>query len=131
MTAATEQLIRRAMAGDNAALDALWRDHTGFVSAVLLAHAPLAADVDDLLQDVAVTLFYERTRPDYPDLRAAFEDGYRSVAPWPVTYHGELEHFMAARTVMFVNYVFNIDHDPAAYLDVVMPRLEAFLDRWG
>ena len=75
-------------------------------------------------------MFDERTRPEYGDLRAAFEEGYRTVAPWPVAYDGELEHFMAARTIMFVNYVFNIQDDPRAYLDVALPRLTRFLARW-
>lgn len=95
----------------------------------------IAFDFEDVtwahrVQDVAVTLFYERDRPEYPDLRAAFEEGYRSIAPWPVTYDGELEHFMAARTIMFVNYVFNILDDPGDYLDIALPRLARFLTRW-
>lgn len=40
---------------DQTTLDALWRDHRRFVSAVLLAHAPRRVDVDDLLQEVAMT----------------------------------------------------------------------------
>ncbi|MGI9643819.1 MAG: phosphotransferase enzyme family protein [Ilumatobacteraceae bacterium] len=96
----------------------------------------IALDFEDVtwghpVQDVAISLFYERDHPDYAELRAAFEQGYRTVADWPVAYDGELEHFMAARTIMFVNYVFNIDHDPAAYLDIALPRLQDFLDRWA
>ena len=95
----------------------------------------IALDFEDVMwahpvQDVATTLFYERTNPRHPDLRAAFEDGYRSVARWPVTYDGEIEHFMAARTVMFVNYVCNIQDDPSDYLGVAIPRLEGFLRTW-
>jgi len=82
------------------------------------------------VQDVAITLFYERNRPDYSDLRAAFEEGYRSVAPWPATYDGELEHFMAARTISFVNYVANLRDDPSDYYDIFFPRLETFLATW-
>jgi Ser/Thr protein kinase RdoA (MazF antagonist) len=82
------------------------------------------------VQDVAITLFYERNRPDYPGLRSAFEDGYRSVAPWPVAYDGELEHFMAARTISFVNFVANLLDDPSDYYDTVFPRLQSFLDTW-
>jgi len=51
----------------------------------------------------------------------------RSVAPWPVTYDGELEHFMAARTISFVNYVANLHDDPSGYYDAASPRLETFL----
>ncbi|MEN8040874.1 MAG: phosphotransferase [Actinomycetota bacterium] len=83
------------------------------------------------VQDVAVTLFYERNHARYGDLRAAFEEGYRSVAPWPVTYEGELEHFMAARTIMFVNYVANLQDDPSDYYKVAFSRLSEFLTAWG
>ncbi len=37
-----------------AALDALWRDNRRWVAAVLVAHAHVGQDIEDLLQDVAV-----------------------------------------------------------------------------
>lgn len=96
----------------------------------------IAFDFEDVtwghpVQDVATTLFYERTHPAYPDLRAAFADGYRSAAAWPVSYDGELEHFMAARTVMFVNYMANVADNPSKYYEVAFPRLERFVSDWG
>ncbi len=95
----------------------------------------IAFDFEDVtwghrVQDVAITLFYDRNHPGYADLVAAFEEGYRSVATWPVAYEGELEHFMAARSVMFVNYVANLNDDPSDYYRVVFPRLERFLADW-
>lgn len=92
----------------------------------------IALDFEDVswahrVQDVATTLFYERDNAAYPDLRAAFEEGYCSVAPWPASYEGELEHFMAARTIMFINFVLNIDDDPGEYLETAFPRLERFV----
>lgn len=83
------------------------------------------------VQDVAITLFYERRHPAYADLRAAFGDGYRTVAQWPVSYPGELEHFMAARTVMFVNYVLNLRDDPTEFYKTAFARLERFLTDWA
>jgi Ser/Thr protein kinase RdoA (MazF antagonist) len=80
------------------------------------------------VQDIAITLFYERDHPGYDDFRAAFEEGYRSVAAWPVGYEGELEHFMAARTIMFINYVANLHDDPSGYYKIAFPRLERFLE---
>ncbi len=96
----------------------------------------IAFDFEDIamghrVQDVAITLFYQRTHAGYTDLRAAYEEGYRTVAPWPVTYAGELEHFMAARSLSFVNYVANLRDDPSDYYDVVFPRLQRFLDDWA
>ena len=95
----------------------------------------IAFDFEDVtwahrVQDVATTLFYERSHPGYPDLRAAFEEGYCTVAPWPVAYEGELEHFMAARTLMFINYVANLHEDPSDYYETAFPRLERFLTDW-
>lgn len=98
--------------------------------------ALIAFDFEDVtwghrVQDVATTLFYERNHPGYSDLRAAFEAGYKEVAEWPVSYDGELEHFMAARSLMFVNYVANLLDDPSEYYATVFPRLERFLNEWG
>lgn len=95
----------------------------------------VAFDFEDVtwghrVQDVATTLFYERLHTAYADLRAAFEEGYRTVAPWPVSYAGELEHFMAARTLMFVNYVANLRDDPSEFYETAFPRLERFLADW-
>jgi Ser/Thr protein kinase RdoA (MazF antagonist) len=95
----------------------------------------IAFDFEDVtwghrVQDVATSLFYERNHPEYPELRAAFEAGYRAVAPWPATYEGEPEHFMAARSLMFVNYVANLTEDPSDYYEAVFPRLERFLADW-
>lgn len=83
------------------------------------------------VQDVAITLFYERDHPAYADLRTAYREGYTELAPWPVAYEGELEHFMAARSLSFVNYVANLRDDPSDYYDIVFPRLQRFLADWG
>lgn len=95
----------------------------------------IAFDFEDVtwghpVQDIAITLFYERDHPRYDALRSSFETGYRAIAPWPVTYDGQLEHFMAARSVMFINYVANLHEDPSEYYAVVFPRLERFLSDW-
>jgi Ser/Thr protein kinase RdoA (MazF antagonist) len=96
----------------------------------------IAFDFEDVtwghrVQDVATTLFYERSHDAYLQLRMAFEAGYRSLAAWPAQYEGEIEHFMAARSLMFVNYVANLHQDPSGYYDVVFPRLERFLADWA
>ncbi|MDJ0664879.1 MAG: phosphotransferase [Acidimicrobiia bacterium] len=96
----------------------------------------IAFDFEDVtwghpVQDIAITLFYERNHPAYEDLRAAFTEGYRSIAVWPVSYEGEIERFMAARSVMFVNYVANLHDDPSDYYKTVFPRLERFVAQWG
>lgn len=70
-------------------------------------------DFEDLMvaapvQDIAITLFYNRDRAEYPDLAAGFEQGYRSLREWPVEFDGQLRLLMAARTVMFINYVLRL-----------------------
>jgi RNA polymerase sigma-70 factor (ECF subfamily) len=44
----------QAIASDPAALGSLWREHRRWAATVLLAHMPREADLEDLLQDVAV-----------------------------------------------------------------------------
>lgn len=95
----------------------------------------IAFDFEDITwghraQDIAITLFYERNHVRYRRFRLAFEEGYRTVAPWPVTYEGELEHYMAARSLMFVNYVANLKDDPSEFYETVFPRLERFVTEW-
>lgn len=54
--AAEQALIARAIGGDGDALREVWERHRRWVAAILLAHKPRDADVEDLLQDVAVML---------------------------------------------------------------------------
>lgn len=70
-------LVRAAMAGDRVALRALWEEHRRWVAAVVLAHKPRSADLDDLLQEVAVTLIAKIGTLEDP---AAFPGWLRMVA---------------------------------------------------
>lgn len=49
-------LIDRAGRGDADALRLLWRRNRPWVAAILLAHKPAAAELEDLLQEVALSL---------------------------------------------------------------------------
>ncbi|MBL8990900.1 MAG: sigma-70 family RNA polymerase sigma factor [Phycisphaerae bacterium] len=49
-------MVDAAIAGDHEALRSLWQQHRRWVAAVIIAHKPASADVDDLLQDVAATV---------------------------------------------------------------------------
>jgi len=82
------------------------------------------------VQDVAITLFYGRNRPDYSELRAAFEEGYRSRREWPVEFEGQLELLMAARTIMFINYVLRLGLEPEEYLPQAVDRIAANAERF-
>lgn len=56
-TDAVEQvgLVAAAVRGDVEAVRAVWQAHRRWVAAVLLAHKPADADLEDLLQEVAMT----------------------------------------------------------------------------
>jgi len=47
-------LIASAMSGDRDALRRLWQEHRRWVAAILLAHKPRQADLEDLLQTVSL-----------------------------------------------------------------------------
>lgn len=72
MSHAEEREHVRAIEGDAESIDKVWRRHRRWVAAILLAHKPRWADVDDLLQEVAVAVV--RKIGDVRDPRA--------VRPW-------------------------------------------------
>ncbi len=49
-------LVASAMRGDMDAIRRVWQDHRRWVAAVILAHKPHEVDLEDLLQDVAMTV---------------------------------------------------------------------------
>jgi RNA polymerase sigma-70 factor (ECF subfamily) len=49
------ELVRQAARGDRAAQSMLWREHRSFVAVVLLGQKAPGVELEDLLQDVAVT----------------------------------------------------------------------------
>lgn len=55
-TTSSQALTARAMAGDPDAIRLLWQQHRRWVAAILLAHKPRRAELDDLLQEVAMTM---------------------------------------------------------------------------
>lgn len=89
-------------------------------------------DFEDLMlgaavQDIAITLFYGRDGGAYPEVRAAFQEGYSSVREWPVEFDGQLEILMAARTVSFINYVLRMDLDPDDHIPRMTERIRRVL----
>ena len=92
----------------------------------------VAFDFEDLMvgapvQDVAISLFYNRDHEAYGELCSAFEEGYRSIRPWPVEWEGQLELLMAARTVSFINYVLRMDFEPEQYIPRWIERIQRVL----
>jgi Ser/Thr protein kinase RdoA (MazF antagonist) len=83
------------------------------------------------VQDIAVTLYYGRHREGYKEWKAAFKQGYSSLRKWPVEDESTIETLMAARSVMFINYVARIDPSPEEYINQRCEELEHFLTRYG
>lgn len=75
-------------------------------------------DFEDLMwgwpvQDIATSLYYcLEPEAAYPQLRAAFEQGYRRRAAWPERHPGEIDAFIAARGLGLVNFILN-DPNPS------------------
>jgi RNA polymerase sigma-70 factor (ECF subfamily) len=53
---AQEDVVAGAMSGDRRAMEALWAEHRRWIAAVLLAHKSPRDQLEDLLQDVAMTM---------------------------------------------------------------------------
>jgi RNA polymerase sigma-70 factor (ECF subfamily) len=54
--AVQQEIVAGAMRGDRTAMDALWAEHRRWIAAVLLSHKSPQDQLDDLLQDVAMTM---------------------------------------------------------------------------
>lgn len=83
------------------------------------------------VQDIAITLSYGRQRDGYSDWRDAFQRGYTNLRPWPAESQKQLETLIAARSVMFVNYVARIDPSPQEYIEHHCEGLSQFLEVYG
>lgn len=70
-------LIQRALDGDRAAMQEVWEQNRRWVAAVLLAHKPHEAELEDLLQEVAQALV---GKLDQVRDAGAFTPWLRSVA---------------------------------------------------
>lgn len=75
--AGTRSVVEDAISGDPEAVRAVWASHRRWVAAILLAHKPRHAELDDLLQDVAMA--FVRTIRDLRD-PSALKPWLRTVA---------------------------------------------------
>lgn len=83
------------------------------------------------VQDIAITLLYGQERDGYPEWKTAFREGYSSVRAWPTEGERTIETLMAARIVMFINYVARIDPSPLEYIERRTKNLERYLKTFG
>ncbi len=66
-----EMTVVAAMSGDRDSIEALWREHRRWIAAVLLVHKAAGDQLEDLLQDVAMTLVSKiSTLRDVNNIRA-------------------------------------------------------------
>ncbi len=49
-------LAQRAVAGDREALEVVWRQHRRWMAAVVMAHMPAEAELEDIVQEIAVAV---------------------------------------------------------------------------
>ena len=69
-----------------------------------------AFDFEELLlgwpvQDIGTTMYYFYGHENFSEIRAAFQRGYESVAPWPEHHEGDVDTFIAGRNMVLVNTV--------------------------
>lgn len=95
-------------------------------------------DFEDLMlalpaQDVAISLYHSRTRPDRDEIRAAFRRGYETVAGWPVEDDEQLDGFMAARQVLLMNYAARTlpPREAVEFIDTTYPWLDWYVSTYG
>jgi Ser/Thr protein kinase RdoA (MazF antagonist) len=87
-------------------------------------------DFEDLMwswpvQDIATSLYYLVSHEKYPALRAAYQDGYTTILPWPERYSGELNAFIASRGIGMVNLILQHPNpDWRAQADVYIQKVE-------
>lgn len=79
-------------------------------------------------QDLAITLYYGRNRPDYTDLVQAYRAGYTSLRAWPFESEAQLHSLMAARSVNFINYAVRYLDQPEEMLPGMFQRLKQSLE---
>jgi Ser/Thr protein kinase RdoA (MazF antagonist) len=92
-----------------------------------------AFDFEDVMrgapvQDIAITLSYGRARPDYGELRRAFRSGYERRRGWPVEFEGQLELLMAARKLMFLNYLLRTEPEPEEFIAEAIPDVRRLVE---
>jgi Ser/Thr protein kinase RdoA (MazF antagonist) len=93
-------------------------------------------DFEDLMwgwpvQDIATTLYYSQTAPDFVEKRVAFQEGYCRVQPWPERTPGEIDAFLAARGLGMFNFALQAkelpDLDMKAFAERLKRRLSGLM----
>ncbi len=95
-----------------------------------------ALDFDDCsigypVQDIAITFYYLQSHPEYPALRDAYQTGYESLRPWPVTSPDHIPTLIAWRELDLLNYLlFSDNPENQEYLPKFIERAERRLRKY-
>lgn len=86
-------------------------------------------DFEDLMwgwpvQDIATTLYYYQDEANFSDIRAAFQEGYQKISPWPERYPEEINNFIAARGIGLLNFIFQNNDRERKHLSTFSSRIE-------
>lgn len=76
-TDSTTRDAQRAISGDTPALERLWDQHRRWAAAVVLAHMPRGVELEDLLQEIAMTMVRKIRDLQDPD---SFRPWLRQIA---------------------------------------------------
>jgi RNA polymerase sigma-70 factor (ECF subfamily) len=112
-----------AIGGDSAALQRVWHENRRWVAAILLAHKPRWADVEDLLQEVALSLVRKVSEVRDP----------RALKPWLRTVAMNAAH-AAARNGLKRSRALSIDHEleqPFVKQDAGAPEIASDREEGG
>ena len=94
-----------------------------------------ALDFEDMLlgypeHDIAISLYYIRDETHYPQLAAAFQQGYAEIKAYPQLPDDKLHPLWLARMTNFVNYAataFNDDDSAREYIAARCEEIEKYL----
>lgn len=94
-----------------------------------------AIDFDDSLlgypvQDIGTTFWNLQEEPDYEALRHAFRLGYERHASWPELSPGDIDAFVADRSLMLIDYALQTTTDEAADTRRFIRKEVRYLRRW-
>ncbi|NUM44149.1 MAG: phosphotransferase [Anaerolineales bacterium] len=95
-----------------------------------------ALDFDDCsigypVQDIAITYYYVQSHPEYLALKDAYQAGYESLRPWPVTSPDPIPTLIAWRELDLLNYLlFSDNPENQEYFPKFLERAERRLRKY-
>ncbi|GAB4578041.1 MAG: phosphotransferase [Anaerolineales bacterium] len=85
------------------------------------------------VQDIAITYYYLQSHPEYAVLKEAYQAGYESIRPWPVTSPDHIPTLIAWRELDLLNFLLSSDNPEMQtalpkFLERAEGRLKKFLE---